>query len=79
MIIERKDGSFWMKAWFTILPSYESFQYKDTITSLEDAQEEKEDNEQGSKEKSEKRGMMLRGWLVINETSLAGQFSMNDK
>ena len=79
MIIERKDGSYWMKAWFTILPSYESFQFKDTITSLEDAQEEKEDNEQGSKEKSEKRGMMLRGWLVINETSLAGQFSMNDK
>ena len=79
MIIERKDGSDWMKAWFTILPSYESFQYKDTITSLEDAQEEKEDNEQGSKEKSEKRGMMLRGWLVINETFSAGQFSMNDK
>ena len=79
MIIERKDGSYWMKAWFTILPSYESFQFKDTITSLEDAQEEKEDNEQGSKEKSEKRGMMLRGWLVINETFLAGQFSMNDK
>ena len=76
MIIERKDGSFWMKAWFTILPSYESFHLKDTITSLEDEQEEKEAKEQ---EKEWKRGMMLRGWLVINETFLAGQFSMNDK
>ena len=76
MIIERKDGSFWMKAWFTILPSYESFQFKDTITSLEDEQEEKEAKEQ---EKEWKRGMMLRGWLEINETFLAGQFSMNDK
>ena len=44
MITERKDGSFWMKA---ILPSYESFHFKDTITSLEDEQEEKEDKEQG--------------------------------
>ena len=58
MIIERNDGSFWMKAWFTILPSYESFHFKDTITSLEDEQEEKEAKEQ---EKEWKRGMMLRG------------------
>ena len=40
-----------MKAWFNILPSYKSFHFKDTITSLEDEQEEKENR---SKEKSEK-------------------------
>ena len=40
-----------MKAWFTILPSYENFHFKDTITSFEDEQDEKED---GSKEKNEK-------------------------
>ena len=35
-----------MKAWFTILPSYERVHFKDAIASLEDELEEQEDKEQ---------------------------------
>ena len=34
-----------MKAWFNILPSYKSFHFKDTITSLEDEQSVKDNKD----------------------------------